>query len=74
MFCDPESGNFYLADASCCVGAGEGGVDIGAFGEGCSVDIPTLSEWGMLILALLLLTAGTIAVIRRRKAAVARAN
>jgi hypothetical protein len=30
-------------------------------------DIPTLNEWGMLILALLLLTAGTIAVIRRRK-------
>ena len=30
-------------------------------------DIPTLNEWGMLILALLLLTAGTIAVIRKRK-------
>ncbi len=28
-------------------------------------DIPTLSEWGMIILALLLLAAGTIAVIRR---------
>jgi len=30
-------------------------------------EIPTLSEWGMIIMALLLLTAGTIAVIRRRQ-------
>jgi len=30
-------------------------------------DIPTLNEWGMLILALLLLAAGTIALIRKRK-------
>jgi hypothetical protein len=37
-------------------------------------DIPTLTEWGMIILALLLLTAGTIAVVRRRKAAMARTN
>lgn len=37
-------------------------------------DIPTLNEWGMIILALLLLTAGTIAVVRRRKAALARTN
>lgn len=29
--------------------------------------IPTLNEWGVLILGLLLLAAGTIAVIRRRK-------
>jgi len=28
--------------------------------------IPTLSEWGMIILALLLLAAGTVAVIRKR--------
>jgi len=31
-------------------------------------DIPTLSEWGMILLALLILAIGTIAVIRRRKA------
>jgi len=31
-------------------------------------EIPTLSEWGMVVLALLLLAAGTIAVIRRRRA------
>ncbi len=31
-------------------------------------DIPTISEWGMIILALLLLAFGTIAIIRKRKA------
>jgi len=35
QFCDTENGNYYLADVSCCVGAGDGGVDIGAFGAGC---------------------------------------
>jgi len=35
MFCDPGNGNFYLADTSCCVGTGEDGVDIGAYGIGC---------------------------------------
>jgi len=34
--------------------------------------VPTLSEWGLLILALLLLLAGTIGVIRRRKLVQAR--
>ena len=33
-----------------------------------SPEIPTLSEWGMLIMALLLLAIGTVAVVRRRKA------
>jgi len=65
MFCYPDTGNYYLHINSCCVGAGQDGVDIGAFGVGCGEDIPTLSEWGMVILALLLLAAGTIAVIRR---------
>lgn len=36
-------------------------------------DIPTLNEWGMIILALLLLAAGTIAVIRRRRAVTSKA-
>lgn len=39
-----------------------------------SEQTPTLTEWGLIILALLLLTAGTMAVIRRRKAATARAG
>jgi hypothetical protein len=30
-------------------------------------DVPTLSEWGMMILALLLIASGTAAIIRRRK-------
>ena len=36
--------------------------------------IPTLSEWGMLIMALLLLAAGTIAIIKRRKEVTVRAK
>jgi len=31
-------------------------------------EIPTLSEWGMIIMALLILAIGTVAVIRRRRA------
>ena len=34
-FCDPENGDYYLDAASCCAGAGQDGVDIGAFGVGC---------------------------------------
>jgi len=30
--------------------------------------IPTLSEWGMLIMALLLLAIGTAAIVRRKRA------
>jgi len=36
MFCDPDSDNYYLDGASPCLGAGEGGVNIGAFGPGCN--------------------------------------
>ncbi len=43
-------------------------------GDACDVqEIPTLSEWGMLILALLLLAAGTVAVVRRRQTAPSKA-
>ncbi len=35
-----------------------------------SAEIPTLSEWGFIIMGLLIVTAGTIAVIRRRERAV----
>lgn len=34
-----------------------------------AVTIPTLSEWGMIILTLMLLAAGTVAIIRRQRAA-----
>lgn len=37
--------------------------------EEISNDIPTLSEWGMMILGLLLLAMGTVAVVRRRRRA-----
>lgn len=68
MFCGPDTGNFYLADSSCCVGAGQGGDDIGALGVGCGLStIPTLSEWGLLIMALLLLATGTVGIVRRRR-------
>ncbi len=35
--------------------------------------VPTLSEWGMIILALLLLVVGTVAVVRRKKAEISKA-
>ncbi|MCP4583419.1 MAG: DUF1565 domain-containing protein [candidate division Zixibacteria bacterium] len=35
LFCDPVEGGFQLVDVSCCLGAGEGGTDIGALGLGC---------------------------------------
>ena len=38
-----------------------------------SQQIPTLSEWGMLIMGLLLLAVGTVAVVRKRRAAPSKA-
>jgi hypothetical protein len=35
-------------------------------------EVPTLTEWGMIILGLLLIAAGTTAVIRKRRLAAAR--
>ncbi len=65
------------------IGATESRVTV-ADGEGVSLniemepnstlEIPTLSEWGMMVLALLLLSIGTIAVVRRRKAAISKAG
>ncbi len=40
LFCNSDTGDFRLALNSCCAGAGEGGVDIGAFGVGCDDIIP----------------------------------
>lgn len=39
--------------------------------QGCEEEIPTVSEWGLIIMALLALTAGTIVFARRRRPAVA---
>ena len=44
------------------------GVDDGLFAPECSDAIPTVSEWGVLILALLLLAAGKVYFSRRRAA------
>ena len=72
MFCDADIGDFYLDATSCCVGAGEGGADIGALGANCGfAPVPTLSEWGILLLALLLIAGGTAAVIRKRRVTLA---
>ena len=38
FFCNPDNGNFELFNNSPCLGAGENGVDIGAFGLGCYVE------------------------------------
>ncbi|MCP4582441.1 MAG: hypothetical protein GY839_12590 [candidate division Zixibacteria bacterium] len=35
MFCNPSEGNYELDLLSCCVEAGEGNMNIGAFGVGC---------------------------------------
>jgi hypothetical protein len=35
--------------------------------EGSQEDVATLSEWGIIVLVLLLLASGTIAVVRRRR-------
>lgn len=39
-----------------------------------TTEVPTLSEWGMILLSLLLLAMGTIAVVRRRRILEAGAN
>jgi len=35
IFCNPDSGDYTLAENSPCVGAGENGANMGAFGVGC---------------------------------------
>ena len=44
------------------------GVDDGVFAPGCATAIPAVSQWGLVILALLLLTAGKVYFARRRLA------
>jgi len=46
LFCDPENDNYYLYNTSPCVGTGQGGVDIGALGVGCSMDYAVLVTAG----------------------------
>jgi len=44
LFCDLSNGDFSLAENSPCVGTGESGVDIGAFGIGCDSLILTVNN------------------------------
>ncbi|MCP4590971.1 MAG: IPTL-CTERM sorting domain-containing protein [bacterium] len=57
----------YGGDGTVCLGdANENGFD-----DACEPEIPTVSEWGLIVMTLLLLTAGTIVVGRRRRSAAA---
>ena len=42
-FCSPGIEDFHLTASSCCLGAGSGGEDIGAFGLGCDSLTPNCS-------------------------------
>jgi len=37
LFCDPDSGDYTLAENSPCIGTGENGANMGAFGVGCGI-------------------------------------
>ena len=41
LFCNPDSGDFTLAENSPCVGTGENGANMGAFGIGCETILST---------------------------------
>ena len=43
LFCNPDSGDYTLAENSPCIGTGENGTNMGAFGVGCS-DILAVEE------------------------------
>jgi predicted outer membrane repeat protein len=44
LFCDPDSGDYSLAENSPCVGAGEDGSNMGAYGIGCDPIILSISS------------------------------
>jgi hypothetical protein len=60
----------FISHACLAQGGGES-LDLAFVITGGSDEIPTLSEWGMILLALLLLAAGTFAILRRRRAVTA---
>jgi hypothetical protein len=39
LFCNPDSGDYTLAENSPCVGTGENGANMGAFGVGCGIQV-----------------------------------
>lgn len=64
----PPFGATYIKPTGCLPLYTAGGVHVANLveAEHNIPDIPTLSEWGMLLMGLLLLVVGTIAVVRRR--------
>ena len=48
MFCDPDNGNNNLAENSPCVGTGENGANMGAFGVGCGPILAQSDEYAIL--------------------------
>lgn len=64
-----NAGGDFKGNGVACMGDANGnGID-----DLCEeANVPTLSEWGMIALLLLLITAGTVAIVRRRKEAVAK--
>jgi hypothetical protein len=80
VWADPPSGSWFLIGTSSVAVIA---VDIYDNADTCyfditvapnAADIPTLSEWGMIILGLLLLALGTVAIIRRRQAAAVKVD
>ena len=62
-----SNGREWMGPETVCLGDNnDNGIDDAC--EGLQ-EIPTLSEWGMLLMALLLLAVGTIAIVRRKKEA-----
>jgi hypothetical protein len=46
LFCEVDTGNYFLSDASPCVGSGQGGADMGAYGIGCHMECGDTNEDG----------------------------
>ena len=65
---DPSIDCLCNVTAAECLAAGGSFQGVGTKCPGAGVCIPTLSEWGVAVMAVLELTAGTIVVMRRRAA------
>ena len=45
-FCDPQAGDYAISDSSPCLGARQGGVDVGSLGIGCDLSPVEKTSWG----------------------------
>ncbi|MCK4342807.1 MAG: choice-of-anchor L domain-containing protein [Phycisphaerae bacterium] len=60
--CEATGGEF-LGDGTMCLGdSNENGID-----DACEAHVPTVTEWGLIVLTVLLLAAGTIIFSRRQR-------